>query len=143
MYLFLAVACFVLAHWADGKITKLWWIPLGVGVIGSMLLYASSASTTVQGWLDVPIGWLGDIVSGVFGEQLPTMVVYGVLAAGLLLITIADLVKDHSYNSRARMALVGAPILAHGAGGWVGDTIAAIHGSGAEAAMSLVNGMFG
>ncbi|MBB4931888.1 hypothetical protein F4561_002708 [Lipingzhangella halophila] len=145
MYLALAIAAFVLAAWSDGKIKggHWWWIPLGVGVMGSMLLYASSASQTMQGWMDVPISWVAQIFAGVLGESLPHQIIYGIIATGLLLITIADLAKDHSYNRQARTALVVAPIAAHGAGGWVGDIIATVHGSGADIVVSLVDGMFG
>lgn len=145
MYLALAIAAFVLAAWADKKITggRWWWIPLGIGVTGSMLLYASSASLTMQGWMDVPISWVAAIFAGTLGESLPHQVIYGIVAAGLLLITIADILKDHSYNKKARLALIIAPIAAHGAGGWVGDLIAAVHGGGAEIAVAIVGGMFG
>lgn len=145
MYLALAIAAFAAAHWSDKKITggRWWWIPLGIGLTGSMLLYASSASQTLQGWMDVPVGWVSQLFGGVLGEPLPHQVIYGIVAAGLLLVTIADLLKDHSYNRQARTALIVAPIAAHGAGGWVGNLIAAVHGTGADIAVSLVGDMFG
>ncbi|GAA1455504.1 hypothetical protein [Nocardiopsis tropica] len=145
MFGFFAIIGFVLAGFLEKKLSYSWsWmVSLGVALISSFLLYASGLSQTAVTWLEVPVGGVASAFSSITGEPLTPMVLMGVITTGAVLVTVFDLWMDHTYNPKARAALIVAPITAHGAGGWVGEFVAGIHGTGADIAMSLTANMFG
>ncbi|MEU5859332.1 hypothetical protein ABZ799_28805 [Nocardiopsis dassonvillei] len=148
MFAFLSACFFGGAYWLDGKLTMKFWggfIPLLVGLAGSMLLYASPASQTILGWLNNwPIGPLTSWLGGLLGEPLPVSVVYGVVCIAGAVVTGFDLWKDHTYNPVAITALVLTPIAAHGAGdGVLPAFIDMIHSWGAAAVAGVVGGAVG
>ncbi|WP_017541585.1 hypothetical protein [Nocardiopsis halophila] len=147
MFGFLAICCFAAAKWLDKKLTmKLWGglVPLLVGLAGSMLLYASAMSTTAVGWANNIMEPLTSTFGSMIGEPLSMATIYGVVCIAGFAVTVMDLWKDHTYNSKATTALIITPIAAHGAaGGWLPGIIDTIHSAGAQAVASFVGGAVG
>ena len=147
MYGFLAIVFFVWAQWLDKKLRMPIWgglIPLLVGLAGSMLLYASALSSTVAQGLNYVVEPLASQLGSMIGEQLPLSTVWGVVCIAGAAVTVVDLWKDHTYNSKARTALIITPIAAHGAGGgWLPAVIDAVHQAGAGMVAAIVAGAVG
>lgn len=147
MYGFLAIVFFVWAQWLDKKLRMPIWgglIPLLVGLAGSMLLYASALSSTVAQGLNYVVEPLASQLGSMIGEQLPLSTVWGVVCIAGAAVTVMDLWKDHTYNSKARGALIITPIAAHGAGGgWLPAVIDAVHQAGAGMVAAIVAGAVG
>ena len=147
MYGFLAIVFFAWAQWLDKKLRMPLWgglIPLLVGLAGSMLLYASALSSTVAGWFNYVVSPLAGQLGALMGEPIPLSTVWGVVCIAGAAVTVMDLWRDHTYNSKARTALIITPIAAHGAGGgWLPAVIDAVHQAGAGMVATIVAGAVG
>lgn len=87
------------------------WIVLPIGIIASLMWYASAWSGKTSNGLEAVLNAIGAPATGIIS------LIFVVAIAG----TIADLVIDSTYNVAAVWALIVAPVAAHGAGGFVGE----------------------
>ena len=142
IYGWLSIAMFA-AAWYLNKRLNGWswsaWVVLPLALMGSMLLYASGWGLALSGLMSGALGWLGGLV----GAPLPVAMVMGIIAALALIATVVDLFKDHTYNRAAVLALIIAPVAAHGSTGAVGTIVHAIHGGGADLSVAAVSALFG
>jgi hypothetical protein len=126
----LALVMFVLAHWFNYKLSgNNWspWVVMPTGIIGSLVLYVSTWSAAISGW-----------VLGIIGATI-----MGIICLGALVGTIADLWVDPTYNTVAVWCLIIAPVMAHGSAGGFGGFIDNAYSSLALTALGLVIGLFG
>lgn len=115
------------------------WIVLPTGVIASLMLYASTWSTTVCGWVAGALVGLGDM----FDAEMPITTIMGLVCILAMIATIVDLWVDSTYNLASVWALILAPIMAHGAGGGVGAFVEGAYSSFTLMAIGFVTKMFG
>lgn len=115
------------------------WIVLPVGVTASLMLYASTWAV----WLAERFAAILEGVGGIFGANMPTATVMGILCILAIVGTFADLIVDSTYNVAAVWALVIAPVMAHGASGGVGSFVEGAYGGLTIAALQAVGNIFG
>jgi hypothetical protein len=126
----IAIVMFLLAHWFNYKLSgNSWspWVVMPTGIIASLILYLSSWSNSIAGW-----------VTGLIGATI-----MGIICLAALVGTIADLWVDPTYNTVAVWCLIIAPITAHGAAGGFGTFIDNTYSSLSLAALMAVTGLFG
>jgi hypothetical protein len=139
---FLAVAFFVMAAILNRKLEGNKWSPfvvMPIGIIGSLMLYASSWSTTICGWI---AGFLNG-VGAMFGGDMPVNAIMGIVCIIAMVATIVDLWFDAGYNAAAVWALIIAPIAAQGAAGGVGGFVNGAYSALTIGAIKLVTEAFG
>ena len=103
-------------------------------IMGSLMLYVSPLSTACAGAVANMLTGLGDM----FNIPMPVASVMAIAGIAALAATIIDLFNDPDYNPGAIACLVLAPILAHGAGGFLGVFTAGLYNSLAFTVLGVV-----
>lgn len=146
MYTISAAILFVAAWFVDKKLKKpkwIWVVPLGMALLGGMCLYASGPGQWVSGIALTVFGWFSSLFAMLFGEYIDPRLIMGVIAGACAVVVIADIIKDHKYNAKARAALAIGPLAAISGGGLVGEWLGIINQTGADTAVQGVSALFG
>jgi hypothetical protein len=135
---FLALVLFGFAWWVTYKANRTKFAgstSFVFGVMGSMLFYAAPWSI-----------WLSGLVASVlsmFSDATPVSAIMTILCLGAVVGTVIDVMSDPEYNPAAVWALIIAPVMAHGATGWIGNFFHGVFGGLSLAVLDAMKDFFG